>query len=176
MGVQENYPAYVMRAIGVFVDGDNLIGDATEYKLPGFELKTDDSHNSGMITDIEMVTGISKPEAGFKMRGFRPDMLQKMGVNLGIGALNTFLLTSALVDDDGGKTHSGVCTIKGFIKKMDPGDWKGGDLPEVEYEISTRECRLEIDGVLVYELTPFTWTINGVSQTDEIQKALLNFA
>ena len=174
MGVSPRYAKYVMRTIGVFVDGDNYCGDALEYALPKIELETDEIQAAGMIGKIDVVTGFAKQEANVKFLGFRPDMLQKIGVNFGAGQVNTFLLTSALIDDEDGKVHSGVCTIKGFIKQMDPGDFKGGDLPEVSYEICPRETRLEIDGKLVYELTPFSFKSGGESQTDDLQRAILN--
>ncbi len=174
MAVAPKYAKYVMRAIGVHVDGDNYIGDALEYTLPSLELETDDVQAAGMIGKIDVVTGFAKQESNIKFLGFRPDMLKKVGVKFGAGAVNTFLLTSALIDCEDGVTHSGVCTIKGFIKKMDPGDFKGGDLPEINYEICPRETRLEIDGELVYELTPFTFSAGGESPTDDIQRALLN--
>ncbi|MBX8827969.1 phage major tail tube protein, partial [Ochrobactrum sp. SFR4] len=88
------------------------------------------------------------------------------------GAENPFMITGALVDEDG-TVHSAVMNIRGFLKQADAGSWKTGDLSESDYQVSVHYYKLEVDGVSLIEMDDFDVKINGVSQYKDIRNALL---
>ncbi len=163
-------PRYIMRNCTIFVDRVSQVGQASEMTLPVPEETLDDLRNAGMVMPIEIKLGYEKLEMGFKMTGFDPDTLKLFGLR--VGDTREFMITGALVDEDG-TTHSAVAYVRGFLKKPDAGSWKPGEKSEVDYMVSVRSYKLEVDGLPIIEMDPFEVKIGGASQTKDIRSALL---
>jgi P2 family phage contractile tail tube protein len=107
----------------------------------------------------------------FKLTAFDPQVMRLFG--LAPGVMKEFMATGALVDEDG-TTHSAVAYVRGYIMEAKADNWKPGDKKtENDFKVSVRYYKLEIDGEQVIEMDPFGVTIGGVSQTDNIRRALL---
>lgn len=163
-------PRYIMRNAALFVNRENYLGQASEIKFFELERKMEEIFNAGMEVPIEAEMGYEMPKHSFKMSGFDPSVLKLFG--LSPGSETEIMATAATIDDDG-TTHSQVAYMRCKIKSVSPDAYKRGDVAEIEYELSFRYFKLEIDGDPIYEMDPFGVSIGGVSQTAHIRRALL---
>jgi hypothetical protein len=163
-------PGYILRNCTIFVDRISKVGQASEMELPVPEEKVEEIRNAGMVMPIEVKLGYEKLEQGFKMTAFDPQVLKLFGLR--IGDIKEFMITGALVDEDG-TTHSAVAYARGFLKQAKTDTWKPGEKNETEYMVSIRSYKLEIDGNPIFEMDAFEVKIGGVSQTKDIRSALL---
>lgn len=163
-------PRFIMRNCTIFVDGKSQIGQAKEITLPVPAEKTEELRNAGMVLPIAVPMGYDKLELSFKLTSFDPQVISLFGLKIGV--LTDFMITGALVHEDG-TVVSAVAYIQGRINKHESGNWKPGDLAESDYAVSARYYRLEVGEQEILEVTPFKVVVNGVSQTDEIRQALL---
>ncbi len=163
-------PKYILRNCTIFVDRISKVGQASEMTLPVPEETVEDIRNAGMVMPIEVKLGYEKLEMSFKMTAFDPQTLLLFGLRPGV--IKEFMVTGALVDEDG-TTHSAVAYVRGFLKKPEADSWKPGEKSESDYTVSVRSYKLEIDGNPIIEMDPFEVKIGGVSQTKDIRSALL---
>jgi len=162
---------YLLRNCNIFVDRISKVGEASEIELPVPKVKTEELRNAGMHMPIETHMGYDKLEMAFKLTAFDPQVMRLFG--LAPGVMKEFMATGALVDEDG-TTHSAVAYVRGYIMEAKADNWKPGDKKtENDFKVSVRYYKLEIDGEQVIEMDPFGVTIGGVSQTDNIRRALL---
>jgi len=165
-----NLPRLLVRNCNLFADRNNLIGQIGDVTPPVPQEKLEEMRNSGMIKPREVKMGYEKLEFSFKMSGFDPIALKLFGLKP--GAENPFMITGALVDEDG-TVHSAVLTIRGFLKQADAGTWKPGDMAEADYQVAVNYYKLEIGGEEIYEIDDFDIRVGGVSQYAEIRNAML---
>jgi hypothetical protein len=164
-------PRYILRNCTIFVDRISKIGQASEMELPVPKEKVEELRNAGMVMPIEVKLGYEKIDMKFKMTAFDPQVLKLFGLR--IGDTREFMITGALVDEDG-TVHSAVAYARGFMREVKADSWKPGDKKnENDYEVSVRSYKLEIDGNPIIEMDPFEVRIGGVSQTADIRRALL---
>lgn len=163
-------PQFILRNCNIFIDRVSQIGQASEMAIPVPAEKTEEIRNAGMVLPIEVTMGYEKLEASAKFTSFDPAILSLFGLK--IGTDKEFMITGALVDEDG-TTRPVVAYLTGRIIKQDGGKWKSGDKAETDYSIVAKYYKLEIDGKPILEFTPFEVSVNGVSQTDKIRQALL---
>lgn len=163
-------PRHLMRNATIWVNRLSQIGQTSEIGFPELKRKTEEVFNAGMEVPIDVAMGYEKIENSFKMTGFDPEILKLFG--LSIGTETEYMATAANVDDDG-TTHSMVAYFRGMITEVNPDHHKRGDKTELEYKMSFRYYKLEIDGQPIYEIDPFEVKIGGVSQTAGIRRAML---
>lgn len=163
-------PRYIMRNATIFLNGDSLLGQASEIGFPSLKRKMEKVFNAGQETEIEVPVGHEMPEISFKMTGLHPSVLKLYGLK--IGAETEYMATAAEVDDDG-EEHSVVCYFRGIMTEVKPDSHKRGDMTEADYTLSFRYYKLEIDGQPIIELDAFRVVIAGEDQTAGIRRALL---
>lgn len=163
-------PRLIMRNCTIFTDQTSQIGQAKEMTLPVPTEKMEELRNAGMVMPIDVPMGFEKLEAGFKLTSFDPSVISLFGLEIGVE--KNFMITGALVSEDG-TVASAVATISGRLNKQDAGSWSPGEMAESDFGISVRSYRLEVDGKVIVEMTPFDVSINGVSQTAKIRQALM---
>lgn len=163
-------PRYILRNCTIFVDRVSKVGQASEMTLPVPEEAVEELRNAGMVMPIEVKLGYSKLEMGFKMTAFDPDVLKLFGLRVGV--IKEFMVTGALVDEDG-TTHSAVAYVRGFLKKPESDSWKPGQMNSNDHQVSVRSYKLEIDGNPILEMDPFNVSVGGVSQTSDQRRAML---
>lgn len=165
-----NLPSFLLRDCMLWADRESQLGQIGDITPPVPAAKLEEMRNAGMIKPREVNMGYEKLEFGFKMPGLDPQVLKLFGLRPGFE--NPFMITGALVDEDGTE-HSAVMTIRGFMKQADPGTWKTGDVASNDYMVSVNYYKLEIDGDPIYEIDDFDIKVGGESQRSGIRNALL---
>lgn len=164
-------PKYILRNCTIWVDRVSQVGQASEIELPVPKEKMEELRNAGMVMPIEVALGYEKLSLKFKLTAFSPQVLKLFGLKVGV--TKEFMATAALVDEDG-TTHSAVAYIRGRLGEAKADGWKPGDKKnENDFEVSVRYYKLEIDGEPIIEMDAFGVAIGGVSQTDDIRRAML---
>lgn len=165
-----NLPRFLMRNCTLWADSESKLGQIGDITPPVPQVKVEEMRNAGMVKPREINMGYEKLEFSFKMPGFDPQVLKLFGLRP--GTENPFMITGALVDEDG-TDHSAVMTIRGFIKQADAGSWKAGDQAENDYMVSVNYYKLEVDGNEIYEMDDFDVRIGGVSQVSGQRNSML---
>lgn len=167
---QRKLPRFILRNCMLWADRENKIGQIGDITPPVPTVKLEEMRNTGMIKPREVNMGYEKLEFSFKMPAFDPQIIKLFGLKP--GEENLFLVTGALVDEDG-DTHSAVMTIRGTMNKADAGSWKPGDMAENDYAVSVNYYKLEVDGEEIIEMDDFDISVGGESQYRSIKNALL---
>lgn len=163
-------PRYILRNCTIFVDRVSKVGQASEMEIPVPEEKLEELRNAGMVMPIEVKLGFNKIGLSFKMTAFDPQVLKLFGLRIGV--ITEFMVTGALVDEDG-TTHSAVAYVRGFLSQTKSDTWKPGDMNQTDYMVSARSYKLEVDGNPLIEMDPFEVLIGGISQTSDVRRAML---
>lgn len=155
----------------MFVDGISFQGDVPEFNLPKVAVKKEGYRAGGMDGEIDMDMGLEKLEASFSTNGVRKEALKWFGL-ADQTAFNGSFRGSF-------KGHKGaftgvIATIRGMLGEVDPGSWKPGDKAEFKYAVSVTYYKLEIDGVVIFEIDPVNSVrvINGVDQLQQARAQL----
>lgn len=156
-----NLPGFILRNCTLWADRVSKLGQIGDITVPVPSDKLEEMRNSGMIKPREVKMGLEKLEFSFKMPGLDPQVIKLFGLKP--GAENPFMVTGALVDEDG-TDHSAVLTIRGFMKSANGGTWTPGEKAENDYGVAVHYYKLEIDGAPLIEVDDFDIKIGGVSQ------------
>ncbi|MBN8933773.1 phage major tail tube protein [Agrobacterium pusense] len=167
---QKTLPGFILRNCMLWADRVSKLGQIGDITIPVPEAVREKMRNAGMIKSRNIHLGYEALELGFKMPGMDPQILKLHGIK--IGSETPFMITGALVDEDG-TTHSAVLTIRARVFKGDGGTWKAGELSENDYGADVDYYKLEIDGEEIYEMDDFDFKVGGVSQFGDIRNALL---
>jgi P2 family phage contractile tail tube protein len=167
---QRHLPRFIMRNCMLWADRESKLGQIGDITPPVPEVKLEEMRNAGMIKPRKVNMGYEALEFSFKMPGLDPQVMKLFGIKP--GEENPFMITGALVDEDGDE-HSAVMTIRGFVYKVDHGSWKAGDLAENDHQCSVNYYKLEVDGEELIEMDDFDVKIGGESQYRGIRNALL---
>jgi len=165
-----NLPRFLMRNCMLWADRESKLGQIGDITPPVPQAKLEEMRNAGMIKPREVNLGLEKLEFSFKMPGLDPQVIALFGLKP--GSENPFMITGALVDEDGTE-HSAVLTIRGFLKQGDSGSWKPGEQAENDYQVAVHYYKLEVDGVELLEIDDFDIRVKGVSQYQGVRSALL---
>lgn len=163
-------PRYIMRNCNLYANRVSLLGQVSEITLPVPAEKLEELRNSGMVMPIDIPMGYEKIEAGFKMPGFDPQVIELFG--LAVGQEREFMATGALAHEDGTVVNA-TSYLRGRLIKGDPGSWKVGDMSENDYGVTVRYYKLEVEGRTILEMTPFDVSVGGNSVTQSIRNALM---
>lgn len=170
MASNSDMPRYILRNCTIFADRVSKIGQASEITLPVPAVKVEELRNAGMVMPIDVNMGYEKIEGSFKLTGFDPQAITLFG--LAVGVEKEYMATGALAHEDGTIINA-TAYLRGMLIKNDHGSWKPGEAGENDHAITLRYYRLEVDGRVLIEMTPFDVSIGGVSQTSAIRDALL---
>ncbi|WP_234186407.1 phage major tail tube protein [Shinella sp. NM-101] len=165
-----NLPRFIMRDCTLFADRQTKLGQIGDITPPVPQAKVEEVRNGGMIKPREVRLGYEKLEFSFKMPGLDPQIVTLFG--FAPGTEHPFMITGALVDETG-EVHSAVMTLRGFLKQVDAGTWKGGDMPENDLQVSVNYFKIEVDGDELLEMDDFDIKVRGQSQYAAIHNAML---
>lgn len=163
-------PRLILRNATIFVDRNSRIGQAREITLPTPEVAVEEFRNAGMVKARDVNLGYSKLESSWVETAFDPAVLGLFGLAPGI--VRDFMVTGALVDEDGTVTNA-TAYKTGFLRQFDPGGWEPGSKAETTFNLSIHTFKLEIGGQTIIEMDDFDVKIRGVSQYQNIRAALL---
>ncbi len=162
-------PAYILRNCTLWLNADSKLGQVSEMTVPPFKMKTTQMRNAGMVTERNVRLGYERENATFKSTAFDPQAISALN---GLSADDTLLITGALADEDGTVTGAS-CYLRGFVEGFDPGSWKPGDPAEVDFDFHWTYLKLEVGGDVLIEADDFDFAVGGVSQTGDINAAML---
>ncbi len=163
-------PRFILRNCTIFADRVSKLGQAKEITLPVPTEKMEELRNAGMFLTIDIPMGYEKLEASFKLTAFDPQVITLFG--LAIGVEKEFMVTGALVHDDGTVINA-TAYIRGRLMKNDHGSWQPGEIGENDFTVSVRYYKLEVNGQPLIEADAFGVSIGGRSVTNHVRAALL---
>lgn len=148
----------------VFVDGRGYAGIASAVEVPKVEVLTREYSAGGMSGKIKVRQaqhGLLTASVTFQ--GFDPDLYQHFGI--AEGALLPLTVKGSTQDADG-KTHAHAIKMRGFIAKLDEGEWKDGEEVPLKIDFELRYYKRERDGVELIEADPvnMVFRVRGVDQ------------
>lgn len=148
----------------IYVNGNNLLGQAAEITLPDVKHKMSDHQALGMVGVVELFAGIEKMEAKIKWNSFYRDTLVAFANPT--QALNLQCRSSVEEYGPAGRASQtpAVCYVTGYAKNIPGGNFKQHDNVEVESMMTVTYIKLEIGGVPVYEIDVMAnvYKVNGV--------------
>ncbi|WP_017517029.1 phage major tail tube protein [Pseudomonas nitroreducens] len=155
----------------LFVDGVSFAGDVPSLSLPKLTVKTEEYRAGGMDAPIEMDQGLEKLEASFSAKGVRREALKLFGLADQTAFNATF---RGSFKGQKGITTAVVCTLRGLLKEVDPGEWKPGGEAEFKFAIAASYYKLEVGGRVMFEIDPVNCVrnINGVDQLAAVRADL----
>lgn len=163
-------PAYILRNCAFWANEDLKLGQFSQCSISMPKEKTESFRNGGMIKDRKAAMGYEHDDLEFTMSAFDPATLKLLTGKP--GTENPFMITGALVDEDG-TVHSAKYYMRGRLISADAGSWKPGDPAELKCMVYQSYAKLEIDGEQIFEIDDFNYSVGGVSQTGDINAALL---
>jgi P2 family phage contractile tail tube protein len=155
----------------LFIDGISFSGDVPELSLPKVKVKTEGYRAGGMDGEIDMDMGLEKLECSFSTNGVRKEALKFFGLADQTAFNGSF---RGSFKEQKGRFVGTIATIRGMLIEVDPGSWKPGDKAEFKYAVSPSYYKLEIDGVVIYEIDPVNSVrvIDGVDQLQQMRNQL----
>lgn len=136
----------------VYVNGNSFMGKAEEVTLPAIKSKTRDVKALGLISDIELPSGMEKMSCKIKFNAIYPEVIAQMGNPF--VAQNIQVRSSLEIWDSGGRETElpVVAYMTVFIKdSLASLNIKQNDNPDQESEFSCTYYRLEVNGIKVIE-------------------------
>ncbi len=136
----------------VFVDGYSMAGVASSVAVPKVEIATRDFTAAGVgPIKVRMARLASAMSAEMTFEGFDPDLYTLLDITE--GSIIPFTSRGSTEDDDG-TTHAHVIRMRGFVEKLDEGEWKDGEGVPLKLGMSLRYYKRERDGVELIEYDP----------------------
>lgn len=148
----------------VYLNGNNLLGQAAEINLPEIKHMMSEHQALGMVGKVELFAGIDKMEAKIKWNSFYADTIKSVA-NPTV-ALQLQCRGNVETYEAAGRTDqkAAVCYFTGFAKNIPTGNFKQHDNVELETMFTVTYVKLEIGAVVLYELDVLsnTFKVNGV--------------
>jgi Bacteriophage tail tube protein len=144
---------YVMEACNLFCgDVDPSLSQhltLSELKLPGLEENYVDHVAGGAPLAIEIDTHINRLEATFNLAGWQPEVMTMIGASR--QGAQTFTAYGVIRDRRSGKALESKAIMGGRLGRVNPANWRRGDLQHHEYSIrGLTHYELYMDGEEIY--------------------------
>ncbi|UYM14250.1 phage major tail tube protein [Endozoicomonas euniceicola] len=161
----------VLKNVRMFVDGRGYASDVEELTPPKLTIQTEDYRGGGMDAPVGLDMGMEKLEASYTLVSFDRDVLALFGVAPGQDIPLTF--RGALESYDGTVTAV-VYEMRGKIREIDPGTWKGGDKPSLSCTMDLHYYKLTHGGSVIHEIDVMNMkrVINGVDRLAQVRDAI----
>ena len=154
-----------LQEANVYLNGNSLLGQTEEIKLPDFTSKMSEHKAVGMVASIELFAGIDKMNAEFKWNSYFPNTLA--------AAANPFAavdmqVRSSLRTFGGAGEVTGevpvVVYLKGTFSKGATGTFKHHDPADIPTTMSVKYMRQVVDGKDILEIDAMNniFKVNGV--------------
>ena len=165
----------LLRGYTMYVGGDDY---GYEVETVGIMLPeenyTDHKYGGTVMTAQVPVLNFNSLEPTIKMGAYNPKLLSY--VNRPLGVRDIFTFRSANVDEEDGKTHSGLIVYEGRLSSAKPSEWSKESKSEIDYTIKgVWYFKYMIDDELISEvgLKPAIWRgRGGVDYLADINRAL----
>lgn len=163
-GIQLN----TLNNANIYIDGNSLLGQAEEFKLPTVKLKMAEHKAVGMVGAIKLPSGFEALEGEIKWNSFYPDVWNKMfdpytAVQLQArGSLETY-------NSQGRQAQVPyVVFLTCSFFEVPTGDFKQNDKAEFQSKFFASYIKQVVDGKDVLELDAMAniYKVNGVDKLD----------
>ncbi len=148
----------------VFVDGKGYAGVASAVQVPTIELLTREFSAGGMSGPVKVRQARhGLLAATITFQGFDPDLYTSLGLTEGTLLP---LTVKGSTQDINGETRAHAIKMRGFIEKLDEGEWKDGEEVPLKLDMSLRYYKRERAGVELIEADPINmiFRVKGVDQ------------
>jgi len=148
----------------VYVNGNSLLGQAAEVDAPKVMAKMSEYKALGMVGSFELPSGLDKMEMRIKWNAFYADVAKVM--------LNPWKEVKIMIRANqevwqGGDKTADVPVIiyaTGQSKGFPTGNFKPQDNVDAESNLTITHCKMEIDGVEVFEVD----VMNNIYKVDGV--------
>lgn len=151
----------------VFVDGKGYAGVASAAEVPKVEMLTREYMAGGMSGKVKVPSGQHGAlTASLTFQGLAAELYTSL--NITVGSQIPFTVKGSTQDADG-KTHGHTIKMRGYVTKLDEGEWKEGEDVPLKLELDLWYYKREHDGVELIEADPVNmiFRVNGADQLAE---------
>ncbi|RFB80393.1 phage major tail tube protein [Methylovirgula sp. 4M-Z18] len=146
-------------------------------KLASLEEKTAEHHAGGSIGAIEIGgLGMNALSIQFKLKGTDPQTMSLFGIN---GRTSMpYTIYGVIRDKSTGRAIELKAVAWGRLTKLDPNEWKRGDLDEQDHEIKEithYELYFDKTEKYFYDFLASTWRVDGTDM-NSAEKTILRIA
>ena len=141
----------------VYIDGNELLGKASEFKLPEFEFEQDEYKGLGLKGTVKLPMGVAALEGEITWNSFFPEVARK--------AANPYKAVQLMVRANGRKKEVPLVTmVTATFSKNALGGYKPKEKAEFSSTYQTTEIRQVLDGreVLYYNALRNEYRVDGV--------------
>lgn len=154
-----------LQEANVYLNGNSLLGQTAEIKLPEVTHKYSDHKALGMVSELELWSSLQKMDAEFKWNSYYPDTMTKCADPF--AAFDIQVRSSLRTFGGGGAVISEkpvVIYLKGTWKQAATGDFKQGDPSEINSKLAVKYMRQVVDGkeILEVDVLANIFKVNGV--------------
>ena len=156
----------------VYLDGNNLLGKAGEFKLPEFEIGQDEYKALGMVGTIKLPNGVEALEGEITSNSLYPDVAAK--ANHPFKAAQLMVRSNLQTFDARGlvKEVAVVTTVTATFSKNGLGGLKPKEKSEQASTYQATEIRQMVDGreTLYYNAFKNIYRVDGVDVLAQMRK------
>jgi len=145
----------------------------TELKLPGLDQQYVDHRGSGSPVAIELSTIMGRLECTFMLVGFTPQVMELL--RSWSATSQWFTAYGVIRDQVTGDLAQAAAAIKGQLARVDPQNWRRGDILHTAYSIrAIRHYELQIAGEQIYywDFAENTFIVDNIDQNLQINSYL----
>ena len=150
----------------IYLDGNNLLGRATEIKLPDISLIMQEHKALGMVGKIELPAGFDKLEGEIKWNSFYQDVMRKTANPWQAVALQCRSSIDCYNSQGKANQLALVTHLTVMFKKIPLGTFKQNENPEFSSAFGCTYIKQVVDGETLLELDYLAniFRVNGVDQ------------
>ena len=156
----------------VYLDGNNLLGKAGEFKLPEFEIGQDEYKALGMVGTIKLPNGVEALEGEITWNSLYPEVVAK--ANHPFKAAQLMVRSNLQTFDARGlvKEVAVVTTVTATFSKNGLGGLKPKEKSEQASTYQATEIRQMVDGreTLYYNAFKNIYRVDGVDVLAQMRK------
>lgn len=164
-----------LQEANVYLNGNSLLGQTSEIKLPEIVHKYSDHKALGMVSEIELWSSLQKMDAEFKWNSYYPDTMIKCADPFAASdiqvrsSLRSFGAGGAVIAE-----KPVVIFLKGTWKQSATGDFKQGDPSEINSKMAVKYMRQVVDGKEIIEVDVFAniFKVNGFDVLEQYRQNL----
>ncbi len=159
-----------LKKFTAFVDGTGYLGKVEEVESPKLTLKMEEYRAGSMDAPVEIDMGMEKLEATITFAEYSEELFTKFG--LVDGADVPLTLRGAIQADS--DADAVIIELRGQIRELDPGSWKGGDNTTLKVAVAIRYYKLTIakNEIVEIDVVNMIRKIKGKDQLESQRKAL----
>jgi uncharacterized protein len=161
-----------LKALNVFMDGINFVGEVTEVTLPKLSRKTEEYRGGGMNGTVDIDLGLEKLELSATYGGFMREIFATFGAATHDAVLIRF--AGGYQREDSEELDAVEVIMRGRHKEIDMGSAKPGEDTEFKVSSSLSYYKLTLNGKTLMEIDTVNMIeiIDGVDRLAKMRSAI----